>query len=124
LEGKPIGLDQKNELKGELMVWRTKVLLISSLIFVVVVVVFFYTCYSKFVSMEDILWITNIVGNTRAPLFLTNFRIDMVGLWILIWWLLKRVHFQPFQVHEMKVRKKEKKKRYHEKKKRRKGKNQ
>jgi hypothetical protein len=29
--------------------------------------------------MEDILWITNIVGNTRAPLFLTNFRIDMVG---------------------------------------------
>ncbi len=59
------------------MVWRTKVLLIFSFFFPFFVV-FFYICYSKFVSMEDMLWIEDIVGNTRAPLFLTKFKINMV----------------------------------------------
>ncbi len=51
--------------------------------------------------MESMLRIEDIDGNTLAPSFWVNSRVDMVGFVILTRWLLKRVHFLAFLVHEM-----------------------
>jgi len=53
--------------------------------------------YYEWRTLED------IVEITPTPPFYINFRIDMTDFLILTRWLLERVHFQPFQVHEMKV---------------------
>ncbi len=50
-----------------------------SLLFLLFSNVFFYTCYSKFVKMEDMLWTEDIVDSAPAHPFLTNFRVDMVN---------------------------------------------
>jgi hypothetical protein len=46
--------------------------------------------------MEDMLWIEDIVGNTRTPLFLTNFRIDMIGFVDPHMVVVKRIAFSAF----------------------------
>jgi len=76
--------------KKKLMVWRTKVFFNFFLLFS------FTLAYSKFVSMEDMLWIEDIVGNTRTPLFLTNFRIDMIGFVDPHMVIVKRIAFSAF----------------------------
>jgi hypothetical protein len=66
--------------------------------------------------MKSMLWIEDVIESTPTPPFLTNSRIDMVGFVDPTRWLLKGVHFQPFQVHKMKMKTKDRKN--HEKKKR------
>jgi hypothetical protein len=53
-------------------------------------------------KMGETLWIEDIVA---TPSFFTILKLTWLVLWILIRWLVG-VHFQPFQVHEMKVNKK------------------
>jgi hypothetical protein len=55
--------------------------------------------------MKEMLWIEDIVESTQAPPFFTNSKTWLV-LWILTSWLLKGMHFQPFQLHETKVNQK------------------
>jgi hypothetical protein len=54
-------------------------------------------------KMKDMLWIKVIVESTPTPPFLTSSRVDIVGFVNLTRWLLERVHFQPFQMHKMKL---------------------
>jgi hypothetical protein len=54
-------------------------------------------------KMKGILWIKAIVASTPTPPFLTNSQVDIVGFVNLTRWLLERVHFQPFQMHKMKL---------------------
>jgi hypothetical protein len=54
-------------------------------------------------KMEETLWIEDIVA---SPSFFTILELTWLVSWILTRWLLKGVHLQPFQVHEMKVNKK------------------
>jgi hypothetical protein len=81
LEGKPIGPDQKQELKGELMVWKVQVRVqgCSFFHFLLSFIGFFYYCCSNSSRMEETLWIEGIVESTQAPPFLINSRIDMAG---------------------------------------------
>jgi hypothetical protein len=97
LEGKPIGPNQKQELKGELMVWKVqvKVQVCSFFHFLLSFIVFFYPRYSNSSRMEETLWIESLVESThcKLPHFLSvSLELTWLVLCIFTRWLLG-MHF-------------------------------
>jgi hypothetical protein len=104
LVGKSIGLEpKKKSLKESSWFGEPKCKLGSK------VVHFFYPSFSNFVRMKDML--SGLRTLLRAH-YLSHFwpilKFKWLVLWILAKWLLERMHFQPIQVHEMKVKNKNK----------------
>jgi len=62
------------------MVWRTKVQVrvqdCSFFQFLIFSTIFFYPCCSNFVIMEEMLWIEDIVENTQALPFFTDYKVN------------------------------------------------
>ncbi len=74
---------------------------------------FFFLLLFSFTLATQNLWVWKtyyglpiLLATHELPYFWPILELTWLVLWILIWWLLKGVHFQ----HEMKVRKKKKKK--------------
>ncbi len=97
---------KKKELRGELMVGRTKVEArvqdCSFFHFLFFFPVLFYLCYLNFVIVETCYGLRTLLRAHQLPHFQSILELTLLLLCILTRWLLG-VCFQPFQMQKMKV---------------------